>query len=232
MNFLISRNQQRFGPYPLTSLDQMIQKGNVVGQDLISLDDGRGWQPVAEFLAARKAPSPPVPPPLNAAPVPAGASPPVIDGPPPAPDPALAELERAVEAGGRFVIFQYCVSALVITFKRPSGLTFLRAGEDGFSSALGYSVISLVAGWWGFPWGPIWTISTVITNARGGREVTLEVLQEKLGPERAAVVLQRRRPPGPAGMVMKCFRWGLILLAAAVVGGIGWLVYAASQDVR
>ena len=229
MNFLISRNQQRFGPYPLNSLEQMIQKGNVVGQDLISLDEGRGWQPVADFLASRKATTPSVPPPLNTAPVPASTTPPVIDSPPPIADPALAELERAVEAGGRFVFFQYCVSALVITFKRPSGLTFLRANEDGFSSALGYSLISLVAGWWGVPWGPIWTISTVITNARGGRDVTLEVLQEKLGPERAAVVVKRRRPPGPPGIGMKCFRWGLILLAAAVVGGFGWLIYAAGR---
>src|ERR1043166_123929 len=72
--------------------------------------------------------------------------------------PAVNELERQVLEGGRFVVFQYCISILVMTFRRPSPVTFLRGNESGTSAALGYSAISLVAGWWGIPWGPIFTV--------------------------------------------------------------------------
>jgi ATP-dependent phosphoenolpyruvate carboxykinase len=32
-------------------------------------------------------------------------------------------------------------------------------------------------GWWGIPWGPIYTIAAVVTNIRGGKDVTAEILQ-------------------------------------------------------
>jgi len=39
-----------------------------------------------------------------------------------------------------------------------------------------------VLGWWGIPWGPIWTISTIVTNLRGGRDVTNEVVRSMATP--------------------------------------------------
>ena len=36
---------------------------------------------------------------------------------------------------------------------------------------------ALLFGWWGIPWGPIWTIGSLVTNLRGGRDITREVLQ-------------------------------------------------------
>ncbi len=82
-----------------------------------------------------------------------------------------------VERGGRFVIFQYCVSVLVMSFKRPSSIYFIKAEESALGKGLGFSLISLLFGWWGFPWGPIWTIGSLVTNLRGGRDITREVLQ-------------------------------------------------------
>ena len=83
-----------------------------------------------------------------------------------------AELQR----GGKFVIFQYCISVLILTFKRPSPIYFIRAGESPHGKHIGYTLLSLVAGWWGIPWGPIFTIGSVFTNLNGGKDVTQAVM--------------------------------------------------------
>jgi len=81
-----------------------------------------------------------------------------------------------VERGGRFVIFQYCVSIIVLSFKRPSPVYFIRPGESTAGKAALFALLSLVCGWWGIPWGPIWTIQSVVVNCRGGRDITREIL--------------------------------------------------------
>jgi hypothetical protein len=32
-----------------------------------------------------------------------------------------------------------------------------------------------VAGWWGIPWGPIFSIQSLITNFKGGKDLTAEI---------------------------------------------------------
>src|SRR5437588_10947549 len=70
------------------------------------------------------------------------------------PDQINFELQR----GAKFVIYTYCVSILVMTFKRGSPVHFVRSGESAVTKGLPYSLISLLLGWWGIPWGPIWTV--------------------------------------------------------------------------
>jgi hypothetical protein len=89
---------------------------------------------------------------------------------------SVADLQQAVAAGGKFVCFQFCVSVIVLSFKRSSPIIFLRPGESAFSKGLPYSMISLIAGWWGIPWGPIWTLTTVAENISGGKDLTAHVL--------------------------------------------------------
>jgi len=86
------------------------------------------------------------------------------------------EVRAAVQQGGKFVLFQYCVSVIILTFKRPSGIYFVRAGESAVGKGLIFSLISFLFGWWGIPWGPIYTIQALIVNFRGGREVTQDVM--------------------------------------------------------
>ena len=86
------------------------------------------------------------------------------------------EINQELQNGARFVVFEYCISIIVLTFKRGSAVHFIRAGEGTFLKSLGYTLVSLLLGWWGFPWGPIYTISTVSTNLSGGRDVTPQVL--------------------------------------------------------
>lgn len=96
------------------------------------------------------------------------------------------QLEFEVAHGGRFVFFQYCVSLLVVTLKRSSDVYFVKANESLASKAAGFSLVSLVLGWWGIPWGPIYTIGTVFTNARGGTDVTPEVMSSLRGSSGAS----------------------------------------------
>jgi hypothetical protein len=87
-----------------------------------------------------------------------------------------AQLEEEARNGCRFVCYEYCISVLVLTFRRRSDVFFLRPGESALSKGLPYTVLSLFLGWWGFPWGLIYTPMALATNLRGGKDVTYEVL--------------------------------------------------------
>ncbi|MBN1917433.1 MAG: hypothetical protein JW889_05950 [Verrucomicrobia bacterium] len=107
------------------------------------------------------------------------------------------QVRQELERGARFVLFQYCISLFVVTFKRSSGIYFVRAGEGVASRAFGYSLISLLLGWWGIPWGPIWTIATLVTNAGGGKDVTADLLAamaQQAAPPTAPVVAGGQPP--------------------------------------
>jgi hypothetical protein len=89
---------------------------------------------------------------------------------------SVEQLNQAIDQGGKFVIYEYCISVLIMTFKRPSDIQFIPAGSSRFKKGIGFTLTSLLLGWWGFPWGPIYTIGSLATNLRGGRDVTKEVL--------------------------------------------------------
>jgi hypothetical protein len=86
------------------------------------------------------------------------------------------QLKAEIQNGGKFVVYQYCISILILTFRRGSDIYFIRSGESAVAKGLIYTLISLVLGWWGIPWGPIYTIGAFITNFGGGKDVTQAVL--------------------------------------------------------
>lgn len=88
----------------------------------------------------------------------------------------VQELHDEIRQGGRFVYYTYAISILVMTFQRPSEIHYIRPGESSVMRGMGCTVLSLVAGWWGIPWGPIYTIGSLVTNLSGGKDVTQEVL--------------------------------------------------------
>jgi hypothetical protein len=89
---------------------------------------------------------------------------------------SVADLQAEVNSGGKFVIYTFTISIIIITIKRPSGIFFIRSDQNAAGKGLGYSLISLLLGWWGIPWGPIYTIRSFITNFGGGKNVTEEVM--------------------------------------------------------
>jgi hypothetical protein len=73
----------------------------------------------------------------------------------------------------------------VISFKRASGVCVVAPGRSHFVAGLPYSLLSLFFGWWGIPHGPIFTVASLVTNCRGGVDVT---------PHLEAVIRGQRLP--------------------------------------
>jgi hypothetical protein len=59
---------------------------------------------------------------------------------------SIPQLQQELQQGAKFVMYQYCISLFVVTFKR-----------------------------WGLPWGPIYTLQTLWINLRGGKDITKEI---------------------------------------------------------
>lgn len=88
----------------------------------------------------------------------------------------FGQLDQEISQGGKFVIFEYTISVLIMTFKRPSQVFYIAPGQSGLSKGLPYTLLTLVMGWWGIPWGPIYSIMTLATNLGGGKDITQDVL--------------------------------------------------------
>src|SRR5262249_34416841 len=106
------------------------------------------------------------------------------------------EIDFELQRGAKFVIFQYCISIIVLTFKRPSNIYFIRSGENSTAKGLPFTLLSLVAGWWGIPWGPIYTIQSVYNNLSGGKDIPQQVRNSLRTPASPAPVagLASQRP--------------------------------------
>lgn len=92
----------------------------------------------------------------------------------------VADIKNEVDNGAKFVIYQYAISLVVITFKRSSDIYFVRNGENAVVKGLPYTLIAFFLGWWGIPWGPVYTIQSLAKNFGGGKDVTQEMLQHML----------------------------------------------------
>ena len=87
-----------------------------------------------------------------------------------------AELSAELQKGGRFVMYEYAISILIMTFYRSSNITFVKADENGMVKGLGFTFLTFLLGWWGIPWGPIRSVQALITNFKGGKDVTDRVV--------------------------------------------------------
>ena len=84
----------------------------------------------------------------------------------------FADTRRQPAGGTRFVVFDYCISLGVVTYTRTSEVKVVWPGQHAALVGLPYTLISLAAGWWGIPLGPVHTIRTIWRNLRGGTDVT------------------------------------------------------------
>jgi len=90
----------------------------------------------------------------------------------------IKDYEKEIADGGHFVQFDYCVSIIIYSFKKPSDVYLIRGYESRVLKGLKYTLFTAIAGWWGIPWGPIFTIQCLFTNLKGGRNVTYEVMND------------------------------------------------------
>ena len=91
------------------------------------------------------------------------------------------ELEDEIAQGGRLVSFEYCISFLIFTLRHSSPIFFIRPGQWAWARGLPFSLVSLVLGWWGVPWGVVYTPLTILANSLGGRDITAEIRSQFLG---------------------------------------------------
>jgi len=85
------------------------------------------------------------------------------------------EIISEIKAGATFRIFTYCTSFIVVTYQKKSPIYFIKKDESTFSKGSEYFFISLILGWWGFPWGPIYTISSIFNILSGGENITPKI---------------------------------------------------------
>ena len=80
-------------------------------------------------------------------------------------------------AGGActYVVYSYAISIIVLSFHFHSQVKCIPPGGSRFFRGLPYTFFSMVFGLWGIPWGPIFTIMSIVKNCAGGEDVTAEV---------------------------------------------------------
>jgi hypothetical protein len=145
-----------------------------------------------------------------------------------------AEIHEAVSRGARFVLFQFCISVVVMSFKRSSPICFIKPGESSLGKGAPYSLISIFAGWWGIPWGPIWTLTTLANNLGGGKDVTRQVLSA-YGLSMPATTTQFAGSPAEAEerearkSSMLRIAWGIVALVVLALAWFAYKMYQASQ---
>jgi hypothetical protein len=113
----------------------------------------------------------------------------------------LGQLDQQVAAGGQFVYYQYTISIIVMTFRRGSDIFFIAPGESHMAKSWPYSLVTLLLGWWGIPWGPIYSVGSLVTNFGGGKIVTEEVLYDLFGAAAEPAVPATRIEHGQTGYI-------------------------------
>lgn len=86
------------------------------------------------------------------------------------------DVDFELRLGAKFVIYSYCISLIAVSFKRSSDIYFVKKNEGITPAAIKFSLISLFLGIWGIPFGIIWSIMCIVTNLRGGKDVTSQVV--------------------------------------------------------
>lgn len=63
------------------------------------------------------------------------------------------------------VSYTYVISVIVMTFRRSTRYYFKEA-ESGkaLAAKLLCTLCNLTLGWWGIPWGPVWTVKETFCN--------------------------------------------------------------------
>ncbi len=88
------------------------------------------------------------------------------------------QLSDYVKQGGKFVVFQYTISIIVLCFRRNSSVYFIKPNEGTFKYSWPHTGLTFVMGLWSIPWGPIYTIGSLVTNFGGGKDFTNEIANQ------------------------------------------------------
>lgn len=73
------------------------------------------------------------------------------------------------------VRFTTVVSMVLMTFRTPSRFYVKGVESTGWANAA-YTTATFLLGWWGFPWGLIYTPAALYRNLSGGERVSVDAL--------------------------------------------------------
>ncbi len=233
MHLYLTRNGNVEGPYPAEQVKKMIQQGELAHTDLAATPGDQDWKPLSHWIAVIDdgGTPPPMPSPQSA---PAWDAPFLIDGKSPSgtAGKTVRQVCEEVANGGRFIIYPYVFSIIILSFRRSSPIQYVPPGRSGAGKAIQWSLISMLFGWWGIPWGIFFTIGALWRNAAGGIDVTEPIIASLAGPERTRTLLsQRPKPPvGGLWLLRGMIATPLILLALMIFGIVsGASSYEAEQ---
>lgn len=88
---------------------------------------------------------------------------------------SIEEIIVLARAGGKFVVFEYCISPIIVTLDYDSNIHFIEPNGETRNLIFRYSIISLLFGWESL-FGVIHTIRCLTVNFRGGKDVTQQVV--------------------------------------------------------
>jgi hypothetical protein len=90
---------------------------------------------------------------------------------------SIDDLKKEINNGSKFIVFQYCVSLFfAVTLRRFSPAILIKENSLFNKYKRKYNIISYIFGWWGIPWGPIYTIKSININNNGAVDVTEEIM--------------------------------------------------------
>lgn len=108
----------------------------------------------------------------------------------------------AVSAQPRYVIFWYVISVILVTHRRTMQGVF--CPSCAANKAVECSAITWLLGWWGFPWGPLWTLGALYRNLLNGTQPA-DVNAQILGRQ-ALYFLEKGKPDLAAAAVYQALR--------------------------
>jgi hypothetical protein len=86
-----------------------------------------------------------------------------------------AQLRFEISQGAKFIYFEYSL-ALVWSAQKYSRTFYVQPSKSRYLVGILYSLISIIFGWWSFR-GLFYTVTSLVTNFKGGKDITSQVLK-------------------------------------------------------
>jgi hypothetical protein len=84
---------------------------------------------------------------------------------------------KTISADTTVTRYHACFSFLILSTKFESRY-YVKGQHNAFVVAGAYSLITLLLGWWGLPWGPVYSVQSLANNFRGGTTTPVRSLLE------------------------------------------------------
>lgn len=82
---------------------------------------------------------------------------------------------KKMDVDMEIVQFQTCISFLFISLRMPSRF-YIKGYHNTKIIGSAYALVAIIFGWWGLPWGPIYTVQSIIKNIKGSNRLKLRDL--------------------------------------------------------